>query len=77
MKFKDLVEFYIKESKVRTKEELEQLYKDTAKILGVKPSDVKIFVNGPHSETGPGLGLNIVTPSQLANEYKEYTGEIK
>ncbi len=78
MQFKDKVRMYLGESKkVRTESELTQLYKDTAKILGVSPSIVREFVTSPHSEDGPGLGLNIVTPKQLAKEMEEAIPDIR
>jgi len=79
MQFKDKVRMYLGESKkVRTEAELTQLYKDTAKILGgISPSIVREFVTSPHSEDGPGLGLNIVTPKQLAKEMEEAIPDIK
>lgn len=78
MDFKQKVKLYLGESqKIRTAEEIHKLCKDTAKILGTSPSKVREYFEGIHSEDGPGLGINIVTPKQLAKEIKEYEGEIK
>jgi hypothetical protein len=78
MNFKERVKMYLGESKkIRTEMELTQLYKDTAKILGISPSIVREFVTSPHSEDGPGLGLNIVTPRQLAKEMEEAIPDIR
>lgn len=75
MNFKEMVkkQLLIREAnlKVRTEKELDDLYKKTAKILGISSSVVKNIVIGPHSEDGPGFGLNIVTPKQLAKELKD------
>lgn len=78
MEFKERVRMHMNESsKIRTQSELNQLYKDTAKILGISSSIVKEFVTSPHSEDGPGLGINIVTPKQLAKEMEEQIPDIR
>lgn len=64
-------------TEARTDKEIDDLYNKAAKILKIDPMEVRKFCTGPHTENGRGLGINIITPQQLAKEYKEYIGESK